>query len=138
MYLSCLGNAIVTGNEGMIGSVVEKVLRADGCEVIGFDIANGHNILNPNEIGSALKGCDAVVHLAALLGHSEDVPDEIMAVNLLGTWHILSAAAQAKLKRVVFFSSVDVLGIRWWRRLKSNRSLLSLFHLQNGLVASLF
>ena len=102
---------LVTGNEGMIGSVVEKVLRADGCEVIGFDIANGHNILNPNEIGSALKGCDAVVHLAALLGHSEDVPDEIMAVNLLGTWHILSAAVEAKLKRVVFFSSVDVLGI---------------------------
>ncbi|MEH2048380.1 NAD-dependent epimerase/dehydratase family protein [Nostoc sp.] len=102
---------LVTGNEGMIGSVVEKVLRADGCEVIGFDIANGHNILNSNEIRSALQGCDAVVHLAALLGNSEDMPDEIMAVNLLGTWHILSAAAEAKLKRVVFFSSVDVLGI---------------------------
>ncbi len=86
---------LVTGNEGMIGSVVEKVLCADGCEVIGFDIASGHNILNPNEIRSALQGCDAVVHLAALLGNSEDVPDEIMAVNLLGTWHILSAAAEA-------------------------------------------
>ncbi|WDD35714.1 NAD(P)-dependent oxidoreductase [Nostoc sp. UHCC 0926] len=105
---------LVTSNEGMIGSVVEKVLCADGCEVIGFDIANGHNILNRNEIGSALKGCDAVVHLAALLGHSEDVPNEIMAVNLLGTWHILSAAAEAKLKRVVFFSSVNVLGIRFY------------------------
>ncbi|MEH2449302.1 MAG: NAD(P)-dependent oxidoreductase [Nostoc sp.] len=129
---------LVTGNEGMIGSVVEKILCADGCEVIGFDIANGHNILNRNEIGSALKGCDAVVHLAALLGHFEDVPDEIMAVNLLRTWHILSAAAQAKLKRVVFFSSVNVLGIRWWRRLKSNRLPLSLFHLKNGLVTSFF
>ncbi len=29
---------LVTGNEGMIGSVVEKVLRANGYEVIGFDI----------------------------------------------------------------------------------------------------
>ncbi|MEH1859363.1 MAG: NAD(P)-dependent oxidoreductase [Nostoc sp.] len=102
---------LVTGNEGMIGSVVEKVLRADGCEVIGFDIASGHNILNPDEIRSALVGCDAVIHLAALLGNSQDAPDEIMAVNLLGTWHILRAAAEAKLKRVVFFSSVDVLGI---------------------------
>ncbi|MCL6753578.1 NAD-dependent epimerase/dehydratase family protein [Nostoc sp. CCCryo 231-06] len=102
---------LVTGNEGMIGSVVEKVLRAEGCEVIGFDIANGHNILNPDEIRSALVGCDAIIHLAALLGNSQDAPDEIMAVNLLGTWHILSAAAEAKLKRVVFFSSVDVLGI---------------------------
>ncbi len=101
---------LVTGNEGMIGSVVEKVLRADGCEVIGFDIASGHNILNPNQIRVCLQGCDAVVHLAALLGNSEDAPDDIMAVNLLGTWHILSAAAEAKLKRVIFFSSVDVLG----------------------------
>ncbi len=102
---------LVTGNEGMIGSVVEQVLRADGCEVVGFDIASGHNILNANEIHSALQGCDAVVHLAALLGNDEDTPDEIMAVNLLGTWHILSAAAEAKVKRVVFFSSVDALGI---------------------------
>ncbi len=102
---------LVTGNEGMIGSVVEKVLRADGCEVIGFDIVSGHNILNPKQIRSAIQGCDAIVHLAALLGSPEDLPDEIMAVNLLGTWHILSAAAEAKLKRIVFFSSVDVLGI---------------------------
>ncbi len=102
---------LVTGNEGMIGSVVEKVLRADGCEVIGFDIASGHNILNPNEIRSALVGCDAVVHLAALLGSAGETPDEIMAVNLQGTWHILSAAAEAQLKRIVFFSSVDALGI---------------------------
>ncbi|MCG6137519.1 MAG: NAD(P)-dependent oxidoreductase [Nostoc sp. LLA-1] len=102
---------LVTGNEGMIGSVVEKVLRADGYEVIGFDIASGHDILNPHQICSAIVGCDAVVHLAALLGNSSDTPDEIMAVNLLGTWHILRAAAEAKLKRVVFFSSVDVLGI---------------------------
>ncbi|MEH2068818.1 MAG: NAD(P)-dependent oxidoreductase [Nostoc sp.] len=102
---------LVTGNEGTIGSVVEKVLRADGCEVIGFDIVSGHNILNPNEIRSAIQGCDAIVHLAALLVSSEDSPDEIIAVNLLGTWHILSAAAQAKVKRIVFFSSVDVLGI---------------------------
>ncbi|OYD88373.1 NAD-dependent dehydratase [Nostoc sp. 'Peltigera membranacea cyanobiont' 213] len=102
---------LITGNEGMIGSVVEKVLRADGCEVIGFDITSGHNILNPNEIRSAVQGCDAIVHLAALLGNSEDTPNEIMAVNVLGTWHILSAAAEVKLKRVVFFSSVDVLGI---------------------------
>lgn len=87
---------LITGNEGMIGSVVEKVLRADGCEVIGFDIASGHNILNPDKIRSAIVGCDAVIHLAALLGNSEDLPDEIMAVNLLGTWHILRAAEAAR------------------------------------------
>ncbi len=102
---------LVTGNEGMIGSVVEKVLRSDGCEVVGFDIASGYNILNPNDISDAVQGCDAIVHLAALLGNPEDAPDQIMTVNLLGTWHILRAAAKAKLKRIVFFSSVDVLGI---------------------------
>lgn len=74
---------LVTGNEGMIGSVVEKVLCADGDEVVGFDIVSGHNILNPNQIRSALVGCDAVVHLAALIGSSSDAPDEIMQVIFL-------------------------------------------------------
>ena len=30
----------------MVGSVVEKVLCADGYEVVGFDIASGYNIVN--------------------------------------------------------------------------------------------
>jgi UDP-glucose 4-epimerase len=102
---------MVTGNTGMIGETVEEVLHNSGHEVIGFDIKNGQDILNQQQVHKYIQGCDAVVHLAALLGYSEDTDNDIMAVNLLGTWHILKAASEAKLKRIVFFSSVDALGV---------------------------
>jgi UDP-glucose 4-epimerase len=102
---------LVTGNAGMIGVAVEKVLRDNGYEIVGFDIKNGQDILNQQQVRDYIQGCDAVVHLAALLGHLEDSANDIMAVNLLGTWHILTAALEAKIKRIVFFSSVDALGI---------------------------
>lgn len=102
---------LVTGSEGIIGTVVKQVLQDDGHEVVGFDIANGQDICKPHHVQNAIRGCDAVVHLAALLGQEGDAANEIMAVNLLGTWHVLAAAAQVQVKRVVFFSSVDVLGV---------------------------
>jgi UDP-glucose 4-epimerase len=102
---------LVTGNAGMIGQVVEQVLRDDGHEVIGFDIKTGQDILNQQQVQEYSQGCDAVIHLAALLGHPEESANDIMAVNLLGTWHILTAASEAKIKRIVLFSSVDALGV---------------------------
>lgn len=102
---------LVTGSEGMIGSVVRQVLQDAGHEVIGFDIVNGQDILKPEQVQNAIHGCDAVVHLAASLGFAEDTANDIMAVNLLGTWHVLTAAAEVQVKRVIFFSSVDVLGV---------------------------
>jgi nucleoside-diphosphate-sugar epimerase len=102
---------LVTGNTGMIGVAVEKRLREAGYETIGFDIQNGQDILNPQHIRDSIQGCDAVVHLAAFLGHSEESANAIMAVNLLGTWHLLTAALEAKIKRIVFFSSAGALGV---------------------------
>lgn len=102
---------LVTGNAGTIGVAVEEILRDGGHEIIGFDIKNGQDILNQQQIQDYIQGCDAIVYLAALLGNSEDSANDIMAVNLLGTWHILTAALEAKIKRIVFFSSVEALGV---------------------------
>ncbi len=100
----------LTGSEGKIGSVVTRVLRDDGHEVVGFDLALGHDILNPSQVKKAMQGCEGVVHLAAHLG-DEGKGGDIMAVNLIGTWNVLSAAAKVGVKRVVFSSSVEVFGI---------------------------
>ncbi|MBE9034893.1 NAD-dependent epimerase/dehydratase family protein [aff. Roholtiella sp. LEGE 12411] len=58
-YKLLLIKILVTGNEGMIGSVVEKVLSADGCEVIGFDInKSGVEVLHRvqhNQIGILMQ-----------------------------------------------------------------------------------
>jgi UDP-glucose 4-epimerase len=51
------------------------------------------------------------VHLAALAHDSAGSPEQIMAVNVLGTWHVLLAAEAAGAGRVVSFSSAQVFGI---------------------------
>jgi nucleoside-diphosphate-sugar epimerase len=38
-------------------------------------------------------------------------PEQIMAVNVLGTWHVLLAAEAAGMTRVIHFSSAQVFGI---------------------------
>jgi NAD dependent epimerase/dehydratase family len=56
-------------------------------------------------------------HLAALAHDSAGTPEQIMAVNVLGTWHVLLAAEAAGAQRVVCFSSAQVLGIAEGERL---------------------
>ena len=102
---------LVTGSSGMIGSVLSSQLADAGQEVVRFDIAHSQDILNPQQICDAIENCQAVVHLAALLGDDEQTAEQIMAVNLLGTWNILQAAQAASIERVVFLSSLEALGI---------------------------
>ncbi len=102
---------LVTGNQGLIGRAVTARLREAGDHVTGFDRADGHDILDPDALAAAARGCDAVVHTAALLGRPWDKPHDIMTVNVTGTWNALAAARAAGARRVVSFSSVNALGI---------------------------
>jgi UDP-glucose 4-epimerase len=101
----------VTGNQGRIGSVIQEQLEAAGHQVIGFDRANGDDICDGAAVRAAAQGCDATIHLASLLGRPDDDPDEIMDVGLRGTWHVLMAAKENAMTRVVYFSSVNALGV---------------------------
>jgi UDP-glucose 4-epimerase len=99
---------LVTGNKGFIGRRVEQRLADAGYEVVGYDIADGYNILNPELLGKSAEGCQAIVHLAAIEGQ----PDaKVIETNLVGTWNVLQAGSQAKVEKIVFMSSVDVLGV---------------------------
>jgi nucleoside-diphosphate-sugar epimerase len=102
---------LVTGNHGLIGACLEANLRAEGHDVIGFDLAAGNDIRDIEQVRAAAQGCQAIVHLAALLGRPGDTPADIMAVNLLGTWNALTAARETDAKRVVYYSSVNALGV---------------------------
>lgn len=102
---------LVTGNKGRIGSVIEQQLNAAGHTVVGFDRASGNDLLDGKAVRAAAQGCDAIIHLASLLGGPKDDPDEIVEVGLQGTWHVLMAAKEAQVQRVVYFSSVNALGI---------------------------
>jgi nucleoside-diphosphate-sugar epimerase len=57
------------------------------------------------------RGCYAVIHSAALLGLPDQDASQIVATNLQATWNVLTAARDAGVRRVVFLSSADVLGV---------------------------
>ena len=102
---------LVTGHRGNVGVPVAQHLAGLGHEVVGFDRAEGDDLLDLGQVTRAAVGCAAVVHLGALAHDTAGRPEEIMAVNVLGTWHILLAAEAASAGRIIHFSSVQVLGI---------------------------
>ena len=101
----------MTGSVGLVGSSVVAELGALGHAVVEYDVADSRDILDLAALREATRSCDAVVHTAALLGRPGESAEQIMSVNLQGTWNVLSAAAEAPLRRVVFLSSVDALGV---------------------------
>jgi nucleoside-diphosphate-sugar epimerase len=108
---------LVTGDRGVVGVRVAGFLAGCRYQVAGFDRADGADVLDPAAVRRAARGCAAVVHLAALAHDSAGSPEQIMAVNVLGTWHVLLAAEAAGAGRVICFSSAQVFGIAEGERL---------------------
>ena len=102
---------LVTGHRGSAGVPVAGHLERLGHEVIGFDRADGPDLLDLAAVRRAAAGCGAIVHLGALAHDTAGSPEQIMAVNVLGTWHVLLAAEAAGATRVIHFSSAQALGI---------------------------
>lgn len=108
---------LVTGERGAVGVRVAGFLASRGHDVTGFDLADGADVLDLAAVGRAARGCAAVVHLAALAHDNAGTPEQIMAVNVLGTWHVLLAAEAVGAGRVICFSSAQVFGIAEGERL---------------------
>jgi UDP-glucose 4-epimerase len=102
---------LVTGSEGLVGKMVCSTLAEQGHSFVGFDVATSGDILEFRALKEAAQSCDAIVHSAALLGFPGQTPGQIMEINLQGTWNVLSCALANDIHRVVFLSSVDVLGV---------------------------
>jgi UDP-glucose 4-epimerase len=102
---------LVTGSRGLIGSAVVERLLAEGCDVVGFDIADGHDILDASGLAAAADHCDAIVHAAGGSGGGADACARFITHNVTGNWNALAAAQHAGARRVVTFSSVNALGI---------------------------
>ena len=125
---------LVTGADGFIGSHLTESLvnlghdvRAlvlynsfnswgwlDHCspEVSGqFDVVAG-DIRDPHGVKEAMRGCDAVLHLAALIAipYSYTSPDTYVDTNIKGTLNVLQAARELGVKRVIQTSTSEVYG----------------------------
>jgi dihydroflavonol-4-reductase len=109
--------ALVTGATGFIGSHIVAALTAAGTEVRGFDrelptSCEGvvGDILDADALARAMRGCDAVFHLAAVYSFARARAREMEAVNVDGTRAVLDAAARAGVRRVVHTSSCATCG----------------------------
>jgi len=83
----------VTGSRGFIGGHVRAHAESLGHEVAGFDLREGNDILG--DLG-ALKGANAIIHLAGLLGTHEmfDFIEDSVKTNVLGTTRLAVWAAE--------------------------------------------
>lgn len=108
---------LITGHRGRIGAPVAEHLERLGHEVVGFDRAEGSDLLDAAAVRGAALGVETVVHLGALAHDTAGTPEQIMSVNVLGTWHVLLAAEAAGIGKVIHFSSVQALGISEGERL---------------------
>ena len=71
------------------------------------------NVLHKNELYNAMKGCDTVLHLAAIAGVSSyyKEPAATIQVNLLGTMNVLECCRELGVIKVIDFSTSEVYGI---------------------------
>lgn len=109
---------VVTGGSGRVGGYVVRQLLKD-YEVVIADLVPGNadaeyaevNVMNLDQVRAAVKGADAVVHLAALDFDWGCNPEKYIDVNVRGTWHVLQAAQEEGIKKVVLCSSVSACGL---------------------------
>lgn len=105
----------VTGALGFIGRTLAERYRSTGAEVRGVDaIASPHGA-DDGVVGGDItvagpwqdhaRGCDLVIHTAALVNNTSD-RDRSWEVNVLGTRRALDAAVAGEARRFVHFSSV--------------------------------
>lgn len=125
---------LVTGADGFIGSHLVERLLEEGCKVKAFCYYNSFNswgwidtfpkekqaqleiftgdVRDPNGVREAMKGCDVVFHLAALIAipYSYHSPDSYVDTNIKGTLNIVQAAKDLGVEKVLVTSTSEVYG----------------------------
>jgi dTDP-glucose 4,6-dehydratase len=125
---------LVTGADGFIGSHLVERLVHSGRRVRAMVLYNAFDsrgwldhvapdvqsdlevvtgdIRDPGSVRAAMRGCEAVLHLAALIGipYSYQAPQSYLETNVRGTLNVLDAALAAGLQRVVHTSTSEVYG----------------------------
>ena len=101
---------LLTGSSGGAGRVTRRALEEAGWSVSPFDLAEGLDLRDFGAVLEGMRGCEQVIHAGAIAHDSAGSPDEIVTTNVLGTWHVLLAAEQLGVSKVVYFSSGQVFG----------------------------
>ena len=111
----------MTGSAGRIGRWQVEALRNAGYDVRTFDrAAQGKekskgehfpgDLRDISAVRQAVQGMDAVLHLGALSSDRAGPAEDVLTINVQGTWNVLLACVEAGVERLVYFSSVNALG----------------------------
>lgn len=125
---------LVTGADGFIGSHLTESLVRSGYNVRPFVLYNSFNswgwldrspreirenldvfagdIRDPHGVREAMRGCDFVIHLAALIAipYSYHSPDTYVDTNVKGTLNVVQAARELGIQRILHTSTSEVYG----------------------------
>jgi NAD dependent epimerase/dehydratase len=128
------GKVLVTGAEGFIGSHLTEALLRRGTRVRAMVLYNSFgswgwlddldrdlranlevvlaDVRDANAVDEAVAGCDAVLHLAALIAipYSYRAAESYIDTNVKGTLNIVNAARKHAVARVVHTSTSEVYG----------------------------
>jgi NAD dependent epimerase/dehydratase len=142
-----LKKILITGADGFIGSHLTEALVRAGYDVCAFVLYNSFNswgwldhcgedvkgkfdvfagdIRDPNGVRTAMRGCDAVLHLAALIAipYSYHSPDTYVDTNIKGTLNIVQAARDLGVAKVVHTSTSEVYGTAQFVPITENHPL---------------
>ena len=108
-------SVLVTGSAGRVGSAACAGLLARGHRVRGFDVrptpgmsdAVVGDLADAAAVRRAMEGIEVVAHLAAT-PDEDDFLGKLVPNNIVGVYHVLEAARQAGVRRVILASTGQV------------------------------
>ncbi len=116
---------LITGASGFVGSAVLRRLLADGAAVralvrpasdrrnldgLDVEVVTG-DLGDRDSLARAVRGCEALFHVAADYRLWTRDADAMMRTNIGGSRDIVRAATEAGVARIVYTSSVATLGL---------------------------
>jgi UDP-glucose 4-epimerase len=117
----------ITGSSGSVGKAIVKMALAQGNDIVCIDRVSPKedldtpptfiqaDITDYDALVNAFRGCDAIVHMAAIPapGH---LPDHVVHNNnVVGSYNVLRAAVDVGIRRVCQASSVNAMGLAYSR-----------------------
>ena len=119
----------VTGGSGRVGGAIVEMALKRGDSVISIDRVENSapqevrpnltyvqaDITDYDAMVTAFKGCDAVVHMAAIPAPGYHPDQVVHNNNVVGSYNVLRAAVEVGIQRVCQASSVNAAGLAYSR-----------------------